>query len=90
MELKNYMEKLVMEKLDIVIQANPTMCTCQRCQYDIAALALNALPTRYVVTSTGETYTKISSLDQQFHVDVVSALTQAIKIVKKQPHHSEK
>jgi competence protein ComFB len=90
MELKNYMEKLVMEKLAIVLQADPTMCTCQRCQYDIAALALNALPTRYVATSTGETYTKLSSLDQQFHVDVVSAITQAIKIVKKQPHHSGK
>lgn len=45
MELKNFMEKLVMEKLDIVINANPKGCKCQRCRYDIAALTLNSLPT---------------------------------------------
>ena len=87
MELKNYMEKLVMEKLDIVIEANRATCNCERCRYDIAALALNSLPTRYVATSSGETYSKIDSLDQQFHVDIVSAITQAIKTVKKTPHH---
>ncbi|EIW18282.1 MULTISPECIES: late competence development ComFB family protein [Pelosinus] len=87
MELKNYMEKLVMEKLDIVIKANRTTCNCERCRYDIAALALNSLPTRYVATSSGATYSKIDSLDQQFHVDIVSAITQAITIVKKTPHH---
>ena len=87
MELKNYMEKLVMEKLDIVINANPTVCKCERCRHDIAALSLNSLPTHYVVTSSGATYSKIKSLDQQFHVDIVSAITQAIKIVKTSPHH---
>ncbi|MDF2634695.1 MAG: Late competence development protein ComFB [Pelosinus sp.] len=87
MELKNFMEKLVMEKLDIVINANPSMCNCQRCRYDVAALALNSLPTRYVATSSGATYTKINSLDQQFHVDIISAITQAIRLVKKNPHH---
>lgn len=81
------MEKLVMEKIDIVINADSKICNCQCCRYDIAALALNSLPTRYVVTSAGATYTKINSLDQQFHVDIVSAITQAIKLVKKNPHH---
>jgi competence protein ComFB len=87
MELNNFMEKLVMEKLDIVINANPKVCKCQRCRYDIAALALNSLPTYYVVTATGATYTKMNSLDQQFHVDIVAAITQAAKIVRKDPHH---
>jgi competence protein ComFB len=87
MELNNFMEKLVMEKLDIVINANPKVCKCQRCRYDIAALALNSLPTYYVVTAAGATYTKMNSLDQQFHVDIVAAITQAIKIVRKDPHH---
>jgi competence protein ComFB len=87
MELKNCMEELVMQKLDVVINANPNVCNCQRCRYDIAALALNSLPTHYVATETGETYAKIKSMDQQFHVDVVSAITQAIKTVKTKPHH---
>jgi len=87
MELKNFMEKLVMEKLDTVINSNPKVCKCQHCRYDIAALALNSLPTYYVVTAAGETYTKMNSLDQQFHVDIVAAITKAVKVVKKDPHH---
>lgn len=87
MELKNFMENLVMEKLDFVINANPKGCKCQRCRYDIAALTLNSLPTFYVVTAEGATYTKMNSLDQQFHVDIVAAITQAIEIVRNDPHH---
>ncbi len=87
MELKNFMENLVMQKLDIVINANPKSCKCQRCRYDIAALTLNSLPTFYIVTAAGATYTKMNSLDQQFHVDIVAAITQAIEIVRKDPHH---
>lgn len=87
MELKNCMESLVMQKIDAVISANPNVCNCQRCRCDIAALALNYLPSRYVATETGETYAKIESMDQQFHVDVVSAITQAIKAVNSKPHH---
>lgn len=90
MELKNCMEDLVMQRLDNVINANVKVCKCQKCRYDIAALALNFLPTRYVVTSMGETYSKLKSLDQQFHVDIVSAITQAIIIVLNNPHHDEK
>lgn len=87
MELKNYMEKLVMENLDTVVNANPKACKCERCRYDIAALALNSLSAQYVVTTSGETYSKVRSLDQQFRVDIVSAITKAITIVKKSPHH---
>lgn len=87
MELKNYMENLVWQYLDDVLAGHSDVCPCEHCRYDIVALALNFLPPRYVVTAKGGTWAKIKQLDQQFYVDIVSALTNAITIVKAKPHH---
>ncbi len=89
MELKNYMEDLVMQQMDAVIAANHGVCTCEQCRHDIAAMALTILPARYVVTPRGETYTRIKALEQQFSVDIMMALTEGINTVKKYPHHKE-
>ncbi|WP_408643043.1 late competence development ComFB family protein [Thermosinus carboxydivorans] len=86
LELKNYMEKLVWQQLDNVLAAQPDLCKCEKCRYDIAALALNFLPPRYVVTNKGETFTRIKTLEQQFYVDIVTAISHAITIVKAHPH----
>lgn len=88
MEVKNYMESIVWDNLDSVLNAHPKACKCEKCRYDIAALALNFLPPRYVVTDKGQTYAKIKTLEQQFTIDIVTAITNAIKIVNATPHHS--
>lgn len=87
MQIKNYMEDLVWQRLDEVIATHSKSCGCEKCRYDIAALALNFLPPRYVVTDQGETYTRIKSLEQQFNIDIITAITHAIQIVRKCPHH---
>lgn len=87
MELKNYMENLVWQYLDEVMAGHEDLCRCEQCRYDVAALALNFLPPRYVVTEKGKTWAKANSLDQQFYVDIISALTNAVTIVKSKPHH---
>lgn len=87
MELQNYMEILMWQRLDDVLDAHPDVCRCEKCRYDIAALAMNFLPPRYVVTDRGQVYTKIKALEQQFTIDIVSAITHAVKIVKSSPHH---
>ena len=87
MEVKNHMENLVWENLDSVLSSHPMACKCEKCRYDIAALALNFLPPRYVVTEKGQTYARIKSLEQQFNVDIVTAITHAIQIVNATPHH---
>lgn len=90
MQLKNYMEDLVMHQLDRIIARHEGICSCDKCKFDIAALALNYLPPRYIVTEKGETYTRIKSLEQQFNVDIMSAITLAISIVRGRPkHHAE-
>ena len=91
MQLKNYMEDIVWKKLDEIIKIHPGICTCQKCRYDIAAIALNWLPPHYVVTEQGQVFSKLYLLEQQFLVDVVTAITYGIEIVRKNPqHHSQK
>ena len=63
------------------------MCQCERCRYDVASLALNSLPPRYVVTAEGEAYTRVKALELQFVIDIVSAVSRAIIIVHNQPRH---
>lgn len=89
MELKNYMEIMVFQQLDNILAANSRICHCEKCRYDIAALALNSLPPRYVVTQEGETYTRVKSLEQQFTIDIIAAITGALNKVKSKPHHTE-
>ena len=87
MEVKNYMEILMWQQLDDVLASHPGICTCEKCRYDIAALTMNFLPPRYVVTDKGQMYTKIKALEQQFKIDIITAITHAVKIVSVTPHH---
>ena len=87
MELKNYMEILMWYKIDELIEDTPDACRCEKCRYDIAALAMNFLPPRYIVTDKGRIYTNVKTLEQQFTIDIITALTHAITIVKSHPQH---
>lgn len=91
MELKNYMEILMWQQLDEVLESYPGICRCEKCRYDIASLTMNFLPPRYVVTDRGQIYTKIKALEQQFKIDIITAITHAVKIVGDSPHqhHSQ-
>lgn len=89
MVLKNYMEEIVYNFLDDVLK-DVNMCKCDICRLDIAAKALNDLPPQYVVTKKGEVYSKINNLKVQFEVDVISAITKAAVLVKRNPRHEIK
>ena len=90
-EIKNYMEDCVDDMLMNMIKNiafATTTCTCEQCKMDIKAIALNALPQKYVVTRKGELYAKISSLQHQFEVDIIAAITRASVIVGRNPRHA--
>jgi len=84
--IKNYMEECVSDMLDGVLEEIHA-CACERCRYDITAIALNSLPAKYVVTKRGQLYTKLNALQQQFYVDIIAAITKAAVIVGRAPHH---
>lgn len=89
MHLKNYMEDLVWGKVDEVIERQKGLCRCEHCRYDVVALALNFLPPRYIVSHQGETFTKVRELEQQFNIDILSAIANAAIIVGKKPRHEQ-
>lgn len=85
-KITNYMEILVYEVLDTVIK-EMDLCKCERCRMDIAALALNSLSPKYVVTYDEILYTKMNLLYQQFEVDIITAVTKAAMAIKENPRH---
>ncbi|MBP2635084.1 MAG: Late competence development protein ComFB [Firmicutes bacterium] len=90
MQLKNYMEDLVWQRLDEVLINDPETCNCEKCRYDIVSLALNSLPPRYIVTPAGEAYTKTKALESQFNIDIITAITKAFQVVQNNPRHDSK
>lgn len=85
--IKNYMEDIVYSQIKEVL-SDINMCACDKCVMDVAAIALNDLPPKYIVTEKGELYTKLNTLGQQFEVDVISAITKAAVLVKRRPRHN--
>lgn len=80
------MEEVVLNSIEGILD-DINVCKCQICIMDIAALALNDLPPKYVATEKGELYSKVNSLRNQFEVDVIAAITKAAVLVKRSPRH---
>lgn len=87
MAYQNYMEIIVLEELNNVLDKMKNMCKCEKCRQDIAAWTLNRLKPKYVVTDLGMVYTKFDGLKTQTRTDVVVQLINAAKIIKKKPRH---
>ncbi|HUV85008.1 MAG TPA: late competence development ComFB family protein [Methanosarcinales archaeon] len=84
--LKNTMEDVVNKNIDSILNVM-NICKCEKCRMDIMAISLNDLPAKYVVTETGELYTKVRELEQQFEVNVETAIIKAAIFVTKNPQH---
>ncbi len=84
--LRNLIEEIVVEAVPGYLQKEG-MCHCDQCQLDVSAIALNSLPPKYVVTAKGASYAKADMLDMQKYIDIVGAITKAIKLVKEHPRH---
>lgn len=87
--IKNYMETVVENWLPKILKEYKEICSCERCQEDIKAIALNGLKPHYIATHKGEVYSKLNELETQFRTDAIREITKAIEIVSKNPKHSE-
>lgn len=87
--LQNLMEETVLQTIEELMNKE-NMCTCEQCRLDVAAIALNNLPSRYVVTPKGASYARADLLELQKYVDVIGAITKAIRLVKEHPRHNIK
>ncbi|WP_196594057.1 late competence development ComFB family protein [Pectinatus sottacetonis] len=86
--VKNCMESFVIEMIEKMIKSYPNACKCDQCLNDMAALALNHLPPKYVGTDIGDTYTRLDIYNKDQYAEIMQVVAQAIEIVSKNPHHN--
>lgn len=87
-ELKNIMEDEVKGIVDKLLKDRDDICTCERCKMDIAAIVLNNVKPKYVVTEKGEVFARIDMLAYQYDADITMEVIKAIKIVGENPNHA--
>lgn len=85
--VKNYMEIIVDDTLERILEKTTLECKCEKCKDDIRALALNNLKPIYVATEKGILYTKLNEFNMQFKTDVIREIISAIEKVKENPRH---
>lgn len=89
LEYRNLMEDIVVQNAITMMQVREC-CTCDACTSDVVAYALNHVPPRYVATRKGQMLAKISGYELQYKADVVSAICEAIEVVKESPRHDDR
>ena len=80
--LVNLAELAVKERLNEALNRFKC-CECDRCIKDIMAIAVNALPPKYVVRSEQDIAVEL----RKYEGDVVGALVNAVLKVKNNPRH---
>ena len=85
--VKNYMEIIVEDVLDGILEKSDLKCKCQMCKDDIQAITLNNLKPIYVSTEQGELYTRLNEFSVQFKADVIQEILCSIEKVGENPRH---
>lgn len=87
-ELKNHTEIAVRNALQDYLRQNTLTCSCERCQADILALALNHLPARYYVSLRGEIMTQWETQALPDQARIMAAVVRAAQQVNVTPSHA--
>ena len=87
--LTNEAERLVEEELGRTLEKldDPSICTCEDCVLDMAALALNALKPLYRVSLLGTMYAHAAMDQGVYAAEVKHAVAMAISKVHANPAH---
>lgn len=83
--LKNILEDALRRLLPEVYAVKKNLCPCPQCQEDVLALALCALPPKYVSRELGEVFARLELENPQVQIDMLEALLQAADIVIARP-----
>lgn len=89
LEMRNYMEDIILSKMPSVLKGMDSVCECERCHMDRLAYVLNNSPPKYVVSTKGKLYAKLNLLEGQFGVDLIRVITDAAVKVDQNPRHEE-
>ena len=87
MELRNLVEDEVFYLVEKILNEDESLCKCEKCKLDIAAIALNNLKPKYTVTEKGYVFSKTYGLKPQFNTDILTEIIKAAEIVRNNPRH---
>ena len=98
MGLKNYMEEpilvnvteeIVRGLVSFLLHGNEyqTFCHCQRCEMDTIAIALNALPPKYVTSNEARDAAFAQLNTPEYIEEINKQIIRAIHIVGRNPQH---
>ncbi|KEO82028.1 late competence development ComFB family protein [Tumebacillus flagellatus] len=88
MKVINLMEQIVEDVLVEHWNNLRLPCDCEICKNDVLALALNALPTRYVSNDKGRMIVQARMMNEQYQADVLRELSRAACVVAVKPSHT--
>lgn len=89
MSYRNYMEQIVQQGLDDLLEERTDICTCDQCRTEMITYALNNLPPKYVSSHKGEVYTKVDEMNAQQNADIFKVLIKAVNQISANPRHSK-
>lgn len=84
--LTNISEEAVKRELRLVWD-KVEICQCEKCFYDVCAIALNNVPPYYATTPVGEVLSNTAVLVPEFKHIMLVELTKAISKVRENPQH---
>ena len=89
--LVNVTEEIVRGLVSFMLQSPDyqTFCHCKVCELDVVAIALNALPSKYVV-STESRDAAYAQVNRPENIEYINKqIIRALHVVSKNPHHSK-
>lgn len=89
-ELINHTETSVRQALQDYLSDNSISCSCEQCQADIMALALNRLPSHYYVSIRGEIMTRWESETTTDKARIMAEVVRTAQQVSASPSHKIK
>ena len=86
--LKNEAENLVVKELDRQLESYPeSICRCNECIMDMAAMSLNMVRPLYRVSLLGSLYTAQAMDEKAYATSIREAVFTSIEKVRKNPSH---
>jgi competence protein ComFB len=86
---RNFTEIVVDKALREYLRHEDAACVCDKCQADMAAVALNRLKPRYFTTDRGASYFASEQENVDFVSAVVGAIRVAVQTVARNPRHGD-
>jgi hypothetical protein len=84
--LENFAQKIGASLVGTIMSPGSAACTCDQCQADALAYALNRYPPKYGVSHGGrESYQ--ANFEDFIRHEIGQALVQAMAVVRVRPHH---